>query len=203
MTIKPNEEWGSEVERPVGLRVAAGDAELARLLAEDPVAPVAVTGGDLFRTIGGRPIADRPVLRALPLDVMRVTLDAAAPVLAVSHVVVRSPWWRGGWWRGPVTVVMNAEFVGEWDVAVRGHPNDGRVECFDLDAATSARQRRAIAVRLPTGSHLPHPGISRRPGREHLLEFDRPMRVLVDGSARGTARRIEVRVEADAATLYA
>lgn len=203
MTIKPNEPWGSEVERPGDLVIVAGDAELAATLARGDGRPVAVAGGDLFRTLGARPIGDRTTLRALPLDVMSVRLDGGEPVTAVAHVVVRSPWWRGGWWRGPVSVVMNAEFLGEWDVAPRGHPNDGRIERFDLDARTSVRQRAAIRTRLPSASHLPHPSIERRAAKRHLIEHERRVDVWADGRRLGRARRVEIEVVPDAATMHA
>lgn len=203
MTIKPHEEWGSEVPRPADLVVVPDDAGLARHLTTDPDAPVALSGGDLFRTIGARPVADREVLRQLPLDLLRVSLDERGPLTAVAHVVVRSPWWRGSWWRGPVSMVMNAEFVGDWEVAARGHPNDGRAEWFELDGSTSIRQRRAIAHRLPSASHLPHPSITRRTGRSHELFLAAPSTVLVDGVDQGRARRVHVTVDADAAVFFA
>ncbi len=203
MTIKPHQEWGTDVDRPADLEIVGGDAELARRFDERPHDPIAVRAGDLHRTIGARPLADRRTLRSLPLDLLRVRLDGAAPITAVAHVVARSPWSRGGWWRGPVSVVMNAEFLGDWDVATRGHPNDGRAERFDLAADVGVRQRRANARRLPTGTHLPHPGIARRPGVSHTLEFERPRHVWIDGVRRGVARLVEVTVDADAATLLA
>ncbi len=203
MTIKPHEEWGSDVDRPADLEVVAGDAVLAQRLDERPERPIAVSGGDLHRTIGARPLADRQTLRSLPLDLLRVRLDGAAPITAVAHVVARSSWSQGGWWRGPVSIVMNAEFLGDWDVAVRGHPNDGRAERFDLAADVGVRQRRAIARRLRTGTHLPHPGITRRPASSHVLEFERPRHVWIDGVRRGVASVVEVAVDADAATLLA
>lgn len=202
MTIEPHQEWGTEVDRPSDLTVAPDDAALAALVADGGRGALAVAGGDLFRTIGARPIGDRTVLRALPLDVMWVTVDDGEPIPAVAHVAVRSPHRRGGWWRGPVSLVMNVEFLGRWEVAVRGHPNDGRVERFDLAPDTAPRQRLAIARRLPNGSHLPHPAISRRSGRVHELSFDRPMAVLVDGRPAGPARHVVVRVEPDAAVLH-
>jgi len=203
MTIKPNEPWGTEVDRPAGLVVVSGDAALADHLAADDGVPVGVSAGDLFRTLGARPITDRAQLRRLSLDVMYVSVDGGAPVTAVAHVVIRSPWWRGGWWQGPVTLVMNAEFIGDWDVAPRGHPNDGRVERFDLDATTSVRQRWAIGQRLASASHLPHPSIDRRTARRHTVERASAADVWVDGRHAGRARRVDIDVVADGASIYA
>ena len=203
MTIRPGEEWGSEVPRPGDLRVARDDAELAALLTDGSGAPTGVAAGDLFRTIGARPIGDRSVLRQLSLDLVRVTVDGGEPVASVAHVVIRAPTAVGSWWRGPVTAVMNAEFIGTWDVAPRGHPNDGRVEVFEIDASMSIRQRLAVARRMRSASHLPHPLISRRSVRSAAIEHDRPMDVIVDGVRRCRGRHVAIEVEPDAATLHA
>ena len=201
MTIRPGEEWGTDVLRPADLVVAADDAELASLLTDDDV-PTAVAGGDLSRTVGARSIEGRATLRRLPVDLVRVTLDGEV-MAAVAHVVIRRPRRRGSWWRGPVVAVMNAEFIGDWDVAPRGHPNDGRVEVFELDAAMPVRQRAAVARRMRSASHLPHPLIARRSARSADWSFDRPMEVVVDGRVRGRFRRISIEVLPDAGVLHA
>ena len=59
---------------------------------------------------------------------MRVTLDDAAPTWGVAHVVVRRQWWRG-----EIVMAMNAQFYGRYDVAPRGHPNDGKVDVVRVD----------------------------------------------------------------------
>jgi diacylglycerol kinase family enzyme len=104
---------------------------------------------------------------------------------------------------GRILLVMNAEFLGTWDVAPRGHPNDGRVEVLDVDAAMTVRQRLAARRRLPTGGHVPHPLIAGRSVRTARWDFARPMAVRLDGVAAGTARTIEVSVVADAAVVHA
>ena len=68
----------------------------------------------------------------LPIDLLEVATDRGAAI-ACAHVLVRSSWSRGGWWHGPVIAVMNAQFLGDWDVAPRGHPNDGRVEVVEAN----------------------------------------------------------------------
>ena len=98
---------------------------------------------------------------------------------------------------------MNAEYVGPYDVAPRGHPNDGRVETFLIDASMPFRQRLAVRRRLRNATHLPHPMIATRPVRSGDWNFDNEMAVRIDGVAAGRARRVRIDVEPDAATLYA
>lgn len=191
------------MDRPEGLIVVADDAGVAAHVGDGLAEPVAAESGDLFRTLGARPIADRDRVRKLPIDTMSVRLDDGQETLAIAHVVIRNPWWRGAWWRGPVTVVMNVEFLGDWDVAPRGHPNDGRVERFDLAADTSVRQRRAIAGRLPSATHLPHPSITRRSARHHVIDCPHGQLVVLDGRSAGVARRVEITVRADDAEVFA
>jgi hypothetical protein len=216
MTIRRGEPWGSEVPRPEHLVVASDDHELAELLHAGERNPIALAGGDLLRTVGGRSpddretllhtsagrsLDDRETLLALPVDLVLVRLDDADPRPAVAHVVARSPWWSGSWWRGEIVVVMNAEFVGDADVAPRGHPNDGRVETLRT-VSMPLRQRLEVRRRLPAGAHLPHPDLETRSTRATAWEFRRRRTVVVDGVHAGTARRLGVEVVPDAGVVH-
>jgi hypothetical protein len=202
VTISKGSSWGHPVVRPDELRIAATDAELATLLNDGTGRPVAASGGDLFRTVGSRPVGNRDELMAFPLDLVDVELDGGAPVVAVSHVVARLPAIRGGAWRGPILVVMNAEFIGDADVAPRGHPNDGRVETLVVDESMTVRQRWASRRRLRNATHLPHPQIATRSVRNATYVFDVALRVFADGVDVGAARSITVTVRPDAAIVH-
>lgn len=203
MTISKGENWGVEVDRPDALMSAAGDSELASLLSANESSNVALASGDLFTTIGARPIGERQRLMRLPIDLVDVRVDGGDVIVAAAHVVARSPWSRGGWWRGSVVAVMNAEFVGPYDVAPRGHPNDGRVEAFELSESLGARQRLAIRRRMRTGTHLPHPAISHRPVRRGSWSFASPLIVFVDGVSVGRATTLDIEVRPDAGCIHA
>jgi hypothetical protein len=203
MTISKGADWGESVTRPHDLRIAANDHDLADMLADGSGRPTAVSAGDVHRTIGARPLGDRDELLALPLDLLQVTLDDADPVTAVAHVLARAPWLAGGWWRGDALAVMNAEFVGDLDVAPRGHPNDGRAETFRVGPEMGFRQRWEVRQRLPSARHLPHPSIATRPIRSMTWDFDRPRVVLLDSVAHGLVRHLHVEVQPDAAVLFA
>lgn len=205
MTIRPGDAWGRSVARPDALIVAAGDADIvaAVLAAQRDGPPVAVGGGDLARTLGNPPLADRAELNELPIDLVVVTVDGGPAHTACAHVTAHSPWWRGGWWRGPVVIAMNAEFLGGLDVAPRGHPNDGRIEVFEVASSMSVRARLAARRRARHAGHVPHPDITTRSLRRADWQFAAPMAVRVDGRRVGAARRMEIRVEPDAAVVYA
>jgi hypothetical protein len=204
MTIRPGDAWGSRIERPAGLVDASSDAEFVQLALGVGRQPVRLVGGDLARTLGiaaGAAERDGSVLE-LPVDIMEVTTDDGEFV-ACAHVVVKPPARRGGWWIGPLVAVMNAQFVGDWDVAPRGHPNDGRVEVLEIAGSMSIRDRLAVRRRLPLGTHVPHPAIRTRSVREATFEFERPMVARIDGRGVGTVRSVSVRVRPDAVHVYA
>ena len=94
-----------------------------------------------------------------------------------------------------VVAVMNAQFLGNWDVAPRSHPADGRLEV--LDAQLSLSERMQARRRLPTGTHLPHPAIATRSVRAWQTDLDPGTEVWLDGVALGRARHLSVRVEPD------
>lgn len=210
MTIRPGDEWGRLVERPDDLVSVGSDREVVEALHRRPAAPVEAAGGDLARTlgIGGSPDrsggrAARSMLNEMPIDLVEVSLDGGRPIVACAHVVARSPWYRGHWLRGPILAVMNAEFVGRWDVAPRGHPNDGRVEVFEVERAMSLRHRLAARRRLRSATHVPHPDISTRSVRSHEWSFPQQLDVAVDGRRVGRASSVSVQVLDDAAVVYA
>jgi hypothetical protein len=202
VTISKGTPWGRRVARPDGLRVAADDAELAALLSDRSELPTAVAGGDMWRTVGAADVRSLEELNELPIDLLDVDLGGG-PVTAVSHIVARVRWARGGWMRGPVIAVMNAEFVGAFDVAPRGHPNDGRVEVVRVDPSMTFRQRLAVRSRLRTGRYLPHPQISTRSVRRLVIDDVGTVDVVIDGRSHGATDRIDVTVRPDAAVLYA
>lgn len=191
MPIRRGEPWGGQGDRPRHAPVASSDAELARL--DGAAGPVIVAGGDLWRSLGA-PVGRDPV-QLLPIDLLDVTLDGAEHV-AAAHVVARRSWWHG-----PILGVMNVGSLGEWEVAPRAHPNDGRMDVVQVDAQMSVRQRRQARARLPLGTHVPHPAIVVRTQRQGSWRFDRPMRVWIDGRPVGRARSIEATVRPDAMTV--
>lgn len=203
MTIEKGQPWGASVDTPAGLRYISDDAAATAALCDGSGQPVAVTGGDLHRTVGGRdPMGAERVLE-LPIDLLRVRLDDGEPRRACAHVQIQSSPVRGGWWRGPVVMVMNAEFIGNWHVVARGHPNDGRAESCAWAADFGVRQRWEARRRLPGNQHVPHPQIETRSFRERTWDFGRPMRVRIDGVNAGSAQRVDIVVEPDAAMIYA
>ncbi|MFN3217510.1 MAG: hypothetical protein ACE367_13530 [Acidimicrobiales bacterium] len=196
--IRPGEEWGELAEIPSDTPVVTGDAALADFVREadaafagddsDLLPLVALAGGDLCRTLGGRGDVDARLGEIGPIaavDIGRARLDDDVEVLFVAHLVARRPLWRGSF-----AVVMNAGFLGPLRLAPRGHPGDGR---FDLTEGSLPWRERLIARnRARTGDHLPHPGLRTRRIAAARLDLDRPMDVHVDGRRHRKAHSIDI-----------
>jgi YegS C-terminal NAD kinase beta sandwich-like domain len=200
VTVRKGKGWGEPGTLADDGVVVRSDAEARRIVerarrsGERPP-PLGLAGGDLCRTLGGRGDVDR--LRSsdavrLPVDLGAVLLDGRLHWF-VAHLVARRSWWRG-----PLLAAMNAEFLGDWDVVPRAHPNDGLLDMVVVGAGMSLADRIKARRRLPIGGHVPHPAIdqSRRPAFQ--IAFDRPTRVWLDGERIGVATNLSVRIEPDA-----
>jgi hypothetical protein len=196
--IRKDEPWGAPGRLPRTGVVVRSDVEARAIVtaarrAGEPIPPLGLLGGDLCATLGGT--GDEARLRSdeamqLPVDLGSVLLDGRLHWF-VAHLVVRR-----GWWRGRVVAAMNAQFLGPWDVAPRGHPNDGRLDVFDANLPVD--ERLQVRSRLRTGTHVPHPRIEERHVSALQLELDRPLPVRLDGECLDPVRSLSIRVEPDA-----
>ncbi|MEI8390968.1 MAG: hypothetical protein WCG40_00570 [Actinomycetes bacterium] len=205
MTIRRGADWGRLGTPPEGLVVATSDRAIADYL-KSGVHSVAVSGGDMFATLGGvTPSLETPRLE-LPIDAMRIRYRSSLisewkTEVCCSHCVLRSSDVRGGWLRGEAVVAMNAQYLGEWDVAPRGHPNDGRVEIIEVDRQMSVRQRMIARSRVKIGTHVPHPDISVKSVPEYAWNGTALM-MWLDGVRVGLVQSVQIQVLRDFATLW-
>lgn len=189
MTIRRGEPWGTEVTRPADLTLATSDHEIV-----DADGPIGLAGGDVFRSLGSP--AERDPVQRVELDGIEIELDDGRRFLAVAHVVARRSWWRGR-----IVACMNVDHLGDWNVAPRAHPNDGRLDVVECRPSMSLRARWAARGRLPAGTHVPHPDIEVSSVVERRWEFGHPARIWVDGDEVGRSRRLVVRCLDDRFTV--
>lgn len=201
MTVERGATWG----RPGGLPddgvvvesdLAARSVVERHRRANEPIPTLGLVGGDLCKTLGGT--GDRTRLRSgsattMPVDVGAVLLDGRLHWF-VAHLVARRSWWRG-----PVVAVMNAQWLGTWDVAPRAHPGDGLFDILVGDPPLGDRLK--ARKRLITGTHVPHPDIDVRRSSAWQTELDPDLDVWLDGEKLGRFRNVSVRVEPDALTV--
>ena len=199
MTIRKGEAWGTTGRLAPDAPVVDSNRALHdQINAHDPLpAQIGVIGGDLARTTGATAAEDdlrhsdgRPVL---PIDLGVVRLDGVERRFA-THVIVRRLGWLG--W---IRAVLNVPFVGEWNVAPRAHPNDGRLDYVDADLSLGDFVK--ARSRLRSGTHVPHPSISIRRVTETAIDVAPGQAVWVDGVRHRGVRRIECRVEPDAISI--
>jgi hypothetical protein len=198
VTVRKGQAWGTTGPLPAGAVRVGSDAEAgavvdaARRTGQVPP-PLALLGGDLCRTLGGRgdPARfDHDDVSLLPVDLGHVLVDGE-PYWFVAHLVARRSWW----W-GRVLAAMNAQYLGFWDVAPRSHPGDGLLDL--LDARLPVGDRLKARSRLPAGTHVPHPAIAERRVAEADIDLDRPTPIWLDGVRLAPARHLAIRVEPDA-----
>jgi hypothetical protein len=213
VTIRKGEQWGTLGPVPSGVVTVDDDAALHRLVQDvrargGELPPIGLRGGDLFRALGGADGRDRLAsgedVAHLPCDLVRLTIDGGSPVWAAVHAVALTPFLGSaslGWWRGPIVALMNAQYLGRWDVAPRSHPNDGRVDVVSVDAAFGFGDRWKARSRLALGTHLPHPAISTRQVTTQRWDLGPSVRLRVDGVDLGRVRVLTAEVEPDAFTV--
>jgi hypothetical protein len=198
MTIRRGEPWGDVGPLPVGTVVARSDAEVsaivtaARRSGGNPP-PVALLGGDLMRAVGGTGDEGRLAgeVARMPIDVVRATSEDTTGWF-VAHLVGRRSWWRG-----EVVAAMNAQHVGRWDVAPRGHPDDGRIEIVRIAPTMTVRDRWRASRRAVHGAHVPHPDIEIVTVRSTDIRTSRPLRWWLDGRPWRSASDVDLTVEPD------
>ena len=199
MTIERGAPWGEAMPLPAGAPTVGDDAGLRAVVesarrrgAEPPT--VGLLGGDLCRTLGGSGSSERmrsEHAMTFPVDVVRVVLDGRDEHWFVAHLVAR----RRAWW-GWACVGMNAQWLGDWDLGPRSHPDDGLVDVTLGDLPLG--DRWAARTRVRSGTHLPHPALRTERARSTEVVFPRPLTVRLDGVAVGRARTVALTVEPDA-----
>jgi hypothetical protein len=204
VTIRKGEQWGTTRPTP-GDVVDAADDRAAAIVIGDALErgqtppPVRLGSGDLVRTVGGHgvgsnsSVSNGPLSTVLPIDVLEIDLGGVTD-FAVAHVAMRSLWWIRS-----TAVVMNAAYLGDWNLAPRSHPDDGRAE--HLEGRLSLSDWWLARDRMRSGSHLPHPSLTLRSVSTVSLQADRPTSVWLDGRKVAKCTEITVRVRADAARL--
>jgi hypothetical protein len=194
MPVRRGEAWGHEGVLPAGGIVVRSDAEARTVVEEarragDELPVLGLLGGDLCRTLGGtgdeRRLHEGGVVAEV--DVGAALIDGRLHWF-VAHLVARR-----GWLRGPIVALMNAQFLGDWDVAPRAHPGDGRLE--QLHVTMRAGERLQARPRLPLGTHVPHPRIHESRVAFTQLELTKPTPIRLDGEVVGKARSVSVRLE--------
>lgn len=201
MTIEKGLPWGAPGRLPADGVVVRSDAE-ARAVVEAarragrPVPVLGLLGGDLCRTLGGTGDAAR--LRSgdamtFPVDLGAVLIDGRLHWF-VAHLVARRSWWRGR-----VVAVMNAQWLGRWDLGPKSHPDDGLLDISDAELSLS--QRLQARSRLPLGTHVPHPDIATRRVPAWQADLHPSLDVWLDGEKLGRATELSVRIEPDALTV--
>jgi YegS C-terminal NAD kinase beta sandwich-like domain len=196
--IEKGQAWGAPGALGADGVIVRTDAE-ARAVIEaargrgDAPPPLGLLGGDLAKTLGGPGDADR--LRSP--DAVTFTVDLGVVTFAgTDHVFLAHAIARRRWWRGRAVAVMNAQWLGDWDLGPRAHPGDGLLDV--TDGALPWGDRLKARVRVRTGTHLPHPALHTSRVASLDLDLGRALDLWLDGDRVGRTAELHVRVEPDA-----
>ena len=200
MTVERGKDWGTREPIPGDAIVADSDRAAAEVLTDvrrrnAKLPPVVLTGGDLARTLGGGRAGPRGGEGThVRVDLATVLVDGRLHWF-LAHLVARRSWLRGR-----LVVVANAAFLGDWNIAPRAHPGDGRLDVLDGDPPFGDRLK--ARRRLVSGTHLPHPDVTVRRTKALQIDLERPTPIRLDGAGIGAARTLSVRVEQDAVDVW-
>ena len=194
MPIGKGDPYGEPGDLPGGGVLVRSDAEAGAAVnaarrAGRPFPALGLLGGDLCRTLGGGAGGKELQGVRFTVDLGEALLDGRLH-LFVAHLVARTFLWTRAF------VAMNAQFLGDWNLGPRAHPNDGLLDTYD--ARLPRNQLLPVRARLHHGAHLPHPGITERRTAALQVDLERPLKVRLDGAGVGHARAISVRVQPDA-----
>jgi hypothetical protein len=194
MTIRKGQPYGEPASEAPDV-VVASDREASEQLeqarrSQAPFPVLGLSAGDLCHTLGGT----GALQNIFPVDLGEALIDGRLHYF-VAHLVVRDRWWHRS------TVAMNAQWLGEWNLGPKAHPNDGHLDTYE--AALSWTDRLKVRQRLASGSHLPHPRIEAKRTDHRPIDLVGRQRVYLDGVDMGTARHVLVRLLPDALRVVA
>ena len=201
MTIEKGAAWGAVGVTPHECVVAKDEAATASAV-QHGATHVWLESGDILRALGltvttGALKVGEPC-RLLPCDVLIVQLDDAAPVFAVSSVVIGS-------WRKPQMWVTTGGFLGALNVAPRAHVNDGLIDALEFAGTIPLRQLLLMRRRMRHGDHLPHPLLTMHRAAQGKWPTSphgaKSSAVIIDGKQRGRAAQVTIKVRPDAFLL--
>jgi hypothetical protein len=205
MTIVKGSQWGVHRPFPVDAPVANSNRDLHRLVRAGERL-VGLTGGDLYRTVGGSDDQNRLMNQTrlvsrdpenlpihLPVDLIEVSLDDRLVGQFSTHLVGHDPRWRH------VVAAMNCDFWRAYRLGPRAHPNDGVIDTYVADLPVSDLLK--VLPRARTGLHVPHPAITL--SRSGCVELTLPkrLRFAADDVPVGRGRLVRLTVLPDALTV--
>jgi len=230
--LKPFDRSWPRENRPPELEpilVIGDDAELGRAVTRAPGGIYLFQpdrSSDLARNLGirstvGENKSSSADSKALSMDALLISDDTSPTknLTAVNMIISGTAPDRLRWWSRsrPVTVTIDGkeiyaghaagvaiatgQFMRGLDLFPRGHPGDGKIEVQIIHIRRS--QRRKLRTRLAAGTHVPHPEILERSGREVVVAWAQPNRQEIDGQTRKSAAIVAINVWPEAYWIVA
>jgi hypothetical protein len=200
VTISKGSSWGTPNPTPPETPFAATNAELFRLV-QNGERVVALSGGDLWRTVGGAGAGERNRSRDpssglpvhFPVDLVSARLGGVDRGLFAAHLIGHNLTWS------TIVAGMNVDFWRQFHLGPHAHPGDAVVDLYIANLRVSDLAK--VWPRAKAGLHVPHPGISLQRASSVTVELPRPVSWKADDVKIGRARTAELTVQPDALTV--
>jgi hypothetical protein len=199
VTISKGSSWGTPNPTPPGTPFAASNVALFRLI-QAGQRVVALSGGDLWRTVGGVGAGERnrrsdstqlPV--HFPVDLVSVQLDGTTRGLFAAHLIGHNRIWTS------TVAAMNVDFWRKFHLGPHAHPGDAVVDVYNAKLRVSDLVK--VWPRAQAGLHVPHPAISLQRASRVTVELQRSVRWWADDVRIGRGRIANLTVFPDALTV--
>ena len=180
--------WTKEVRRPLTLKTAESDKQIAELY-EAGESMIGITGGNLFTSLGGNNALDYPTNSSViscSIDIGCVSIGDDSFHFASSLLILKllRPWASTG--------IINTQVSNGNRYAPKAHPGDGFME----EIKSNLHMRQAVIARkkLKTGDHLPHPQLRLMKGRAFNYDFAKAQKIILDNKSIGRHKAFSVKV---------
>ena len=180
--------WTKEVRRPLTLKIAESDKQIAELY-EAGESMIGITGGNLFTSLGGNSTLDypaNPTVIACSIDIGCVSIGDDSFYFASTLLILEllRPWASTG--------IANTQVSNGNRYAPKAHPGDGFME--EIESNLHMKQAIIARKKLKTGDHLPHPQLRLKKGRAFNYDFTKAKRIILDNKSIGRHKAFSVKV---------
>ncbi|MEI7971059.1 MAG: hypothetical protein WCI10_00795 [Actinomycetota bacterium] len=206
MPITPGSPWGITSTVPDHAMQIDSDRQLGTFLRDNAAQQIHnqtffVQSGDILKVLGvskrtGKTNRLRVVIDAISVSYTDADGHEHTDVCIGSLSIARR------FFRGAISVITNSGFWKQREVAPRAHPNDGKLDIFEVSGAMRRSQRRLMWQKTALGTHLPHPLLAYSQG-EFFNWSGSPQRLTIDGQFVAWVTQVSCRIQSDCVQVYA
>jgi len=180
--------WQFATKSTAELKIASSDRDIVALY-EEGESLIALQGGDLYESLGGRGVANGESEKdtvALKLDLGRLNIGQSSYLFA-SYCKVSKPIkpWCTLW-------AVNSPIIGHRRISPKSHPADGLLDIVEF--SLPFREFLTAYKRSSSGDHIPHPQIKTSKKSSYTVNSRNKRRVVIDGKKVAYVKQLSISV---------